>query len=176
MTKQYDLLKGQPLNWSCGNDPAPRLHILETSQRAAVLGDWPVFAQAHFIIINDIFGQIERYPHRRSYFRELEKAGLDGPALALGACLHAGVNRPRGQIENIGAAIRETENPQAFETALLDLIANPKLDDLNRLQMIWLYRRFAHASANADEEESCLEKLRAILPGLPRQIAVGLEF
>jgi len=53
LQKQFDLLSRQPLNWSCGNDPAPRFHILKTAQRAAELGNLPVFLQSHFMIVND---------------------------------------------------------------------------------------------------------------------------
>jgi hypothetical protein len=164
LNRQYDLLCRQPLNWSCGNDPAPRYHILKTAQVAAQIGDLPVFVKSHFFLVNDGFGSSEYYPNKRSYFRELEAIGLDGVAIAIGACFATQGNRTKGYIEFLGKSIREISKPDILGETLLKFVTNPDLDDLNRLRMIWLYHNWA---GNSPDKQAKLDKLRSLEPSLP---------
>lgn len=169
--KQFELLTHQPLDWSCGNDYGPRYHILRTAQVAAELGELSVFLQAHFRIINDNFGGLESYPGKRTYFRELEAIGMDVVALTIGASLFI-KQWPRGNVESLGKSITETSQPELLEGRLLEFISNPKLDDLNRLRLIWLYRNYA--SCNKKTQGAKLEKLRTIAPSLPPRMREAL--
>jgi|GEM_PF-1960009 len=163
LDRQYDLLCRQPLNWSCGNDPAPRYHILKTAQVAAQIGDLPVFVKSHFFLANDCYGR-GYYPNWPSYFRELEAIGLDGVAIAIGACFATQGNRPKINIEYFGKAIREIGKPDALETTLLEFVVDPELDDLNRLRMIWLYHIWA---GNSPDKQAKMDKLRSLELRLP---------
>lgn len=169
--KQFELLTHQPLDWSCGNDYGPRYHILRTAQVAAELGDLSVFLQAHFRIINDNYGRLESYPGKRTYFRELEAIGVDVVSLSIGASLFI-KQWPRGNIEYLGKSITEISQPDLMEGRLLEFISNPKLDPLNRLRLIWLYRNYA--SWNKKTQAAKLEKLRAIAPTLPPRMREAL--
>ncbi len=169
--KQFELLTHQPLDWNCGNDYGPRYHILRTAQVAAELGELSVFLQAHFRIINDNFGSLESYPGKRTYFRELEAIGMDVVSLTIGASLFI-KQWPRGNVEYLGKSISETSQPELLEDRLIEFISNPKLDDLNRLRLIWLYRNYA--SRNKKTQAAKLEKLRAIAPTLPPRMREAL--
>jgi hypothetical protein len=107
---------------------------------------------------------LQQIRSERSYFRELEAAGLDGVAIAIGACFATQGNRPKINIEYFGRAIREIGKPEALEIAILKFVADPELDDLNRLRMIWLYHNWAN---NSPDKQAKLDKLRSLEPSLP---------
>ncbi len=172
LNRQYDLLCRQPLDWSCGNNPAPRYHILKTAQVAAQIGDLSVVLNVHFSVTNDGFGSSEYYPNRRSYFRELEAIGLDGVMIAIGACFTTIEARPKCNIEYFGRSIRETGKPEALEAAILKFVADTELDDLNRLRMIWLYRIWAGISP---DKQAKMDKLRSLEPSLPSYLRKAVQ-
>mgnify|MGYP000010219085 CR=1 FL=1 len=98
-------------------------------------------------------------------------AGIDVVALTIGASLFI-KQSPKGNIEYLGKSITEISKPEFLEDRLLEFIANPKLDDLNRLRLIWLYRNYA--SMDRESEPSKLEKLRNIAPTLPPKMKEAL--
>ena len=130
------------LVWSdCGNDGRPAQQVFHIARHAAMAGNWPVFIRAHLYLVNDQSDWSVRSKSR--FVAELETLSLDVPALLIGSVLRIqdpARNHFHGGIERTGRALADCQNSDAVERLLREAIADPALDDLNRLTLFQVYR------------------------------------
>lgn len=161
---------------SCSQDPAPREHALAIAQLAAKTATWEIFLRAHLDILNDYFSRNSDASYAQSsrgtYIQELEALGFDVPMLLLGISLRSGNTANRhyyGQPNRIGRALAESRNRDIISAQISKAIADPNLDDFNRLLFWYLYQNMAHWQAPAGKTQ---EEKKALYEQTERAISV----
>ena len=175
---------------SCSQDPAPREHALAIAQLAAETAAWEIFLRAHLNILNDYFSRSSDASYaqykRGTYIQELEELGFDIPALLLGISLRAentASGHYYGQTDRIGRALAESRNQDSMSEQISKAIADPNLDDFNRLLFWNLYQNMAHWQAHAgrtpEGKKAQFEQTKSAIAGirqtLPAYLAKQLE-
>ncbi len=132
---------------SCSMDESPRLHAIEIAQRAAETASWEIFLRSHLDVMNDQFSRVTdgsyAWGQRGTYLHELEVLGIDVPELMIGICLkanHVAKHHYFGNISRVGRALAESAQLTDVESRLQNHIADPALDDYNRLIMFYVYQ------------------------------------
>ena len=128
-------------------DAGARIHTRSIAVLAAETANWEVFLRSHLDILNDRLDHLSDQNSyalntRETYIEELEQLGIDVPNLMLGICLrieNPSKNHYYGDVGRVGRALAETKQPEAVEKLLLDAIADPELDDYNRLLIYHLF-------------------------------------
>jgi hypothetical protein len=175
---------------SCSQDPAPRDHALAIAQLAAETAAWEIFLRAHLNILNDFFSRNSDASYaqgkRGTYIQELEELGLNVPTLLLGITLRSDNTASRhyyGQTNRIGRALAESRSRDSISEQINKAIADPNLDDFNRLLFWYLYQNMAHWQAptgkTPEEKKAQFEQteraISVVRQTLPAYLAKKLE-
>ncbi|MEY4925621.1 MAG: hypothetical protein RI894_57 [Bacteroidota bacterium] len=128
-------------------DAGARIHTRTIAVLAAETANWEVFLRSHLDILNDRLDHLSDQNSyalntRETYIKELELLGIDVPNLMLGICLrieNPSQNHYYGDVGRVGRALAETGQTEAVEKLLLETIADPALDDYNRLLTYHLF-------------------------------------
>ncbi|GAB4395902.1 MAG: hypothetical protein OHK0053_07520 [Microscillaceae bacterium] len=162
----------------CSMDNAPRKFARQLAIVAAEAQEWGVFIKAHLNILNDRFERTSdgsyAWAGRGTYLRELETLNLDIPALMLGIVLEVenpSQNHYFGSVRRVGRALAETQEAQKIEAALLEMLADPQLDDYNRMMAYFLSLNYAEylPDARKMEFDNALRRTTAFLPDYMQQ-------
>lgn len=171
---QLELLRSRYVSGECSEDQSPRNHALEIAQAAAEIGRWNIFIKAHLQILNDNFSRVSdgsyAQENRLTYVQELEAINVDVSTLLTGICLRAnsGLSQPyRGDTRRVGRALAESQSFEAVAAQLRTQIADPELDDFNRLLSWYLYDNIMHHKAPQERNQ---EKRLKIHQQIDRQI------
>jgi hypothetical protein len=135
---------------TCSMDNSPRLHAADICRLAAESASWEVFLRSHLDIMNDRFDRATdgnyAWGRRGTYIHELEVLGINVPELLLGTALrieNPANNHYYGSVTRLGRALAESNQVETIESQLRQYIADPTLDDFNRLVFSYLYASIA---------------------------------
>ncbi|HOY07853.1 MAG TPA: hypothetical protein PLO67_20725 [Saprospiraceae bacterium] len=169
-----DMKRNRKVYGSCSQDESPRIHALNIAKLSAQTANWEIFLRAHLNIMNDRFDRASdgsyAWGRRKTYIRELEVLDIDVPDLLLGISLRVeNVSNGHyfGSISRIGRALSETGRSEEIEAEMQQMIADPKLDDYNRLLMYYLYLNFNHYQEDKVQQAATRERLMAAVKTLP---------
>lgn len=162
----------------CSMDDGPRVHALNIARLAAESVSWEVFLRAHLDIMNDRFERVSDGSYaqagRQTYIRELEVLDINVLDLLLGISLRVQNPSPNhyyGSIGRLGRALAETEHAAALETKLHRMLADPQLDDYNRMLMFYLYRNYVGSLTDSARQQQSQAQLRQAVATLPPYLA-----
>jgi len=154
---------------SCSMDNAPRQHAQQIAMLAAQTTNWEVFLRSHLNIMNDRFARASdgsyAYAKRLTYIKELEELDIDVHSLLIGICLRAdnlGEGHYYGSINRIGRALAETNDPEALELQLENMLQNEELDITNRALMYYLYCSYAYNQTDPSKKEALMNRANAL--------------
>lgn len=162
----------------CSMDNSPRLHALSIAKLAAESVSWEVFLRAHLDIMNDRFERASdgsyAWQRRQTYIRELEVLDINVLDLLLGISLRVQNPSPNhyyGSIGRLGRALAETEHAAALETKLHGMVADPQLDDYNRMLLLYLYRNYVGSLPDTARQQQSRARLQQAVATLPPYLA-----
>ncbi|NJL15329.1 MAG: hypothetical protein HC913_21545 [Microscillaceae bacterium] len=121
------------------------------------------------MVLNHNFYGNYAWPRRGTYLRELETLKLDIPALMLGIVLdmeNPSQDHYFGSVIRVGRGLAETQDAQKIEAALLEMLADPQLDDYNRMLAYFLCLNYAENLPNERKVDfhTALRRFTAFLP------------
>lgn len=155
---------------------------------SADVNNWPVFIRAHLNIINDNF-----YRHHSPtdysdqgyiYIRTLEELEVNVVSLLLATVLivdgkkswpSLGEDSYRGVLPKIAHAIYVSAYKEQFKSIILEMISDDKLDMLNRLTMIELFKFINAFVINKKEKKINREALLEAIVTLPRNVYTRID-
>lgn len=158
----------------CSMDVSPRIHALNIAKLSAETVNWEIFLRSHLDIVNDQFERLSdgnyAWGERKTYIKELEVLDINVLDLLLGISLR--INNPSenhyyGSVSRVGRALSETSQSAAIEAMMLQMIADPKLDNYNRILMYFLFLNYNFNLANEEHIQQNKEKLRTAVQNLP---------
>lgn len=162
----------------CSMDQSPRIHAFNIALLSAETIKWEIFLRAHLDIMNDRFDRVSdgswANQGRETYIKELEILDINLPDLVFGIALQIGnpaQNHYFGSIGRMGRALAETNQPQVFETRMLDMIADTQLDDFNRILMYFLFRNYNSNIKDEQLQVANADKLKLAVAQMPDYIA-----
>lgn len=185
---QLELLRSRYVVGGCSQDQGPRDHAMEIAQAAAEIMRWNVFIKAHLQILNDNFSRVSdgsyAWEQRFTYVKELEAMGIDVAMLLTGICLRAVGEQSQpyqGNVGRVGRALAESQSFDAVVAQLKAQIADPELDDFNRLLSWYLLDNVMHHKApeerNSEKRlknhEQIDRQLEPVKQTLPKYLAKG---
>jgi hypothetical protein len=135
----------------CSMDASPRYHAIDIAKLSAETVNWEVFLRAHLDIMNDNFRRVSdgswAWAGRKTYIKELEELEINVQDLLLGISLRVenpSQNHYYGSIGRIGRALSETKYEEEIKSAMLSMIEDHSLDDLNRVLIYYLFLNYNH--------------------------------
>lgn len=166
----------------CSQDKSPREHALNIAMLSAETTSWEVFLRSHLDIMNDKFARMidgsYAYAKRQTYIREIEELDINVLDLIIGISLRVenpAKNHYYGRINRTGRAISESKNLADIKVEFLKMIADPALDDYNRVLIYYLYLNFNHYIENESEKKANETQLESALVSLPDYLYEKLE-
>ena len=161
----------------CSQDSRPRDHAINIALLSAETTNWEVFLKSHLDIMNDRFDRMSdgsyAYAQRKTYIKELEELDINVPDLLLGISLrieNPATNHYYGNIGRLGRAISESKNKQDFETEMLSMIENDKLDDYNRVLAYFLFISYNNFVENETVKMNNITKVKLSIEKMPKYI------
>ncbi|MEM6395537.1 MAG: hypothetical protein AAF741_04260 [Bacteroidota bacterium] len=158
----------------CSQDSRPRIHAMNITRLAAETGSWEIFLRSHLNIMNDRFDRASdgsyAWGARKTYIRELEELGINVPDLMLGLTFrmsNPSQNHYFGSVNRLGRALAESQFLDDIYARALKHISDPKLDDFNRLVMVFLCRNIIHHIEDENAAEIRRSDLRNAVDTLP---------
>lgn len=164
--KLLNLLRLRQVWGMCSQDDSPRIHARNIAKTAAESASWEVFLRSHLDLLSDRFPRASdgsyAWGRRETYLPELEALGLNVSDLMFGITLRirdAAKNHYYGNVGRLGRGLSEAKNTAEIESKVLAGIADPALDDFNRLLLFYLYDHLAYwkvqreMGEDADQEE-----------------------
>lgn len=180
--KVLDLKRTYRVVGSCSMDSRPRTHAQEIAVLSAENARWDVFLRAHLNIMNDRFDRVSdgswAMAARKTYIKELELLDINVLDLVMGISLRVENTTPfhyYGSISRLGRALAETENTQAAEDKMLDIIADTALDDYNRVLIYYLFDNYNYYISNFERRVANVQKLRLAVATMPAYIAQQIK-
>lgn len=173
--KLLEEMRGIRVVGMCSMDQSPRYHAMNIALLSAETYNWSVFLKAHLDIMNDHFDRMTdgsyAWGQRETYIKELEVLNINVPDLIFGISL--GINNPAinhysGDIGRIGRALAETTNAAQIESEMLTTIADPKLDDYNRLLFYFLFSNYNYFLKDEAAKKVNAERLKEVVNALPK--------
>jgi hypothetical protein len=162
----------------CSQDNSPRIHALNIAMLSAETINWETFLRSHLDIMNDRFERVSdgsyAWAGRKTYIRELEILDINVPELLLGITLRVenpGKNHYYGSIGRLGRAIAESKDLALFSSKILEMIADNKLDDYNRVLMYYLYLNMNHYLQDEEIKKENKERLKKAISALPAYLS-----
>jgi len=179
---ELELKRNRRVVGFCSQDMGPRIHAFNIAKLSAETVNWEVFLRAHLDIMNDRFDRASdgsyAWEERKTYIRELEVLDINVQDLLLGISLRVSnpsTNHYYGSIGRLGRALSETKEPQQIEAKMLQMIADRKLDDYNRIMMYYLFLNYNSYLEDKEQQISNGEKLKAAVETLPVYIASKIK-
>lgn len=172
-----ELKRSRRVMGQCGMDSSPRYHALSITKLSAETVKWEIFLRSHLNIIAHKFEQDsdESYKqHRKTYLKELEVLDINVLDLLLGIILkmeNPSQNHYYGSLEEIGKILTETNNLDAAETKMLDMIEDNELDTYNRILIYYLFRHYNSNLEDKERQSINNEKLKKVVANLPSYIS-----
>ncbi len=161
----------------CSMDSSPRNHAVNIALLSAEATNWEVFLQSHLDIMNDRFDRMTdgsyAYGQRKTYIKELEALNINVLDLLIGISLrveNSATNHYYGSIDRLGRAISESKDKVLFETQMLAMIEDEKLDDYNRLLVYFLFLNCDSYSQETTDKKMNTEKLALATSKLPKYL------
>ncbi len=178
-----DEMRGTRVIGFCSMDSRPRTHAMNIAVLSAETTNWEVFLRAHLDIMNDRFERMSdgsyAWGRRNTYIRELEELNINVSDLVFGISLRTenpAANHYYGSINRIGRALSETKNAAQIETAILDMIKDPALDDYNRALAYFLFDNYNYYIKDEKEKKENTAQLKAAVEALPVYIKSQIKF
>lgn len=175
---ELELKRGRRVIGGCSQDNAPRYHALSIAKLSAETVKWEIFLRSHLDIMNDRFSRMSdgsyAWQRRKTYIRELEVLDINVLDLLLGVTLRTenpSQNHYYGSISRIGRALAETNNPNAAETKMLDMIEDNELDTYNRILIYYLFTHYNFNLEDKERQSTNEEKLKKAVTNLPSYIS-----
>lgn len=172
-----DKMRSTRVVGGCSQDHTPRLHAMNIALLSAETTNWEVFLKSHLDIMNDRFERVSdgsyAWAGRQTYIKELEDLDINILDLIFGISLRVenpAENHYYGSIGRLGRALSETQNRDKVEQSMLSMIEDSKLDDYNRVLIMFLYMNYAHYSGDENQKKVLLEKLKASVQKMPNYI------
>lgn len=176
-----ELKRSRVVMGACSMDDRPRIHAMNIAVLSAKTVKWEIFLRAHLDIMNDRFERASdgsyAWAGRKTYIKELEELGINVPDLLLGISLrieNAGENHYYGSIRRVGRALSETMYADETENKMLAMIEDNKLDDYNRILMLYLFLNYSHNIENEEKKADNLLKLKTSIKKLPDYLAANV--
>jgi hypothetical protein len=110
---------------------------------------------------------------RNTYIKELEELNINVSDLILGILFrieNPSENHYYGSISRVGRALSETTNKEEIEDVILKTIADPELDDYNRILFYFLFLNYSDWLQDADAKKQSEEKLTMVVQTLPNYL------
>lgn len=169
-----DKMRSTKVMGFCSMDDSPRIHAVNIALLSAETTNWEVFLRSHLDIMNDRFDRMTDGSYaqgqRQTYIKELEDLDINVPELILGISLRVenpSRNHYYGSIGRLGRAISESKQKEAFEKDMLAMIADPELDDYNRVITYFLYKSYLNYLYSGKGNAEKHQKLKTATAGLP---------
>lgn len=172
-----DKMRSTRVMGMCSQDSRPRTHAVNIALLSAETANWEVFLKAHLDIMNDRFERMSdgnyAWAKRNTYIKELEELNINVSDLILGILFrieNPSKNHYYGSISRVGRALSETTNKEEIEDVILKTIADPELDDYNRILFYFLFLNYSDWLQNADAKKQSEEKLNMVVQTLPNYL------
>lgn len=161
----------------CSMDSRPREHAMNIALLSAETTNWEVFLKSHLDIMNDRFDRVSdgsyAFAQRHTYIKELEELDINVLDLLIGISMRVenpAMNHYYGNIGRLGRAISESKNKKEFETHILAMVEDAKLDDFNRVIAYFLFMSYNNYLDNKTEQEENIKKIKLSISKLPSYI------
>lgn len=173
-TQLLDEMRSTSVIGGCSQDSRPREHAVNIALLSAETYNWEVFLKAHLDIMNDRFERITdgsyAWGQRNTYIKELEELNINVTDLILGISFR--IENPAshhyyGSIGRVGRALSETKNRNEIENAILSIVADPELDDYNRLLFYFLFKNYNYYIKDETIKTENNKKLESVSRTLP---------
>lgn len=168
LPQALELKRSRRVVGMCSQDDSPRVHALQIAQLAAESRQWDIFLRSHLDIMNDRMDRMSdgsyAYDARLTYLKELEALQIDVPELMYGISLRTenpSRNHYFGTIWRVGRALSESSIAPQIESELLGMVADPALDDFNRLMLFYLYSNMKYYE-DSDKGKEGFKKAEAV--------------
>ena len=162
---------------SCSQDDSPRRHARNIAILAAETINWEIFLRAHLDIMNDRFERISdgsyAWAQRQTYLRELEVIGIDVFQLMRGISLqidNPAENHYFGSIRRVGRALADSQDQELASAMMIEMIADPELDDYNRYAAYYLFLNYAYHLPDEAAKKTAQERLAIATGGWPEYL------
>jgi hypothetical protein len=166
----------------CSQDQRPRTHARNIAILSAETANWEVFLRAHLDILNDRFDRASdgsyAWSARETYIRELEALDINVSDLMLGISLRVenpSQNHYYGSIRRTGRALAESKDVAAIADRILTMIADPQLDNYNRVLLYYLFLNMHQHLPEGDEKARYAEQLKEAVSAMPYYLARTME-
>lgn len=167
-------MRGTQVMGYCSQDVRPRIHAMNIALLSAETANWEVFLKAHLDIMNDRFERMIDGSYaqgkRNTYIKELEELNINVPDLILGTMLrieNPAENHYFGSITRVGRALSETKYRSEIEDAILGTIADPELDDYNRIIFYFLFLNYTDWLPEGSIKKEAEKRLDSAVKQLP---------
>lgn len=158
----------------CSMDSRPREHAMNIALLSAETTNWEVFLKSHLDIMNDRFDRVSdgsyAFAQRKTYIKELEELDINVQDLLLGISMRVenpATNHYYGNIGRLGRAISESNNKNEFETQLLAMVEDAKLDDFNRVLAYFLFISYNNYLEDKAEQQENIKHIKNSIAKLP---------
>jgi hypothetical protein len=166
----------------CSMDQSPRIHALNIAKLSAETINWEIFLRSHLDIMNDKFERMSdgsyAWGARKTYIKELEVLDINVIDLILGISLrmeNPSNNHYYGNIGRLGRALAETKYAKEIENKMINMIADPKLDDFNRVVIYYLFVNYNYNLEQKQQQEENKIRLANAVKTMPAYLATRLE-
>lgn len=173
-THALQLKRSRRVMGNCSMDMSPRYHAIEICQLAAETAQWDIFLRSHLDIMNDRFDRASdgswAWADRKTYLKELEELEIPAVDLLLGTSLrvaNVSKNHYWSSISRTGRALIDTEDKEALEQRLINMIQDANLDAYNRLLMAYLFSNYIGYLEDEEQREVSAKRLENIVATLP---------
>ena len=178
-----DRLRSTKIVAYCGMDSRPREQGIRIALVSAETANWEVFLMSHLNIMNDRFdrnvdnGRAQQ--SRATYIKELEQLDINVTDLLFGILFRVrnpSENQYFGSIGRVGRALSETKHSDEVEQGMLSIIADPDLDDFNRLLFYDLFLYYNGCIKDKKINKENKEKLAVAYSKLPNYLKEALIY
>lgn len=180
--KLLDKMRSTKVMGYCSMDSRPRMHAVNIALLSAETVNWEVFLRSHLDIMNDRFDRMTdasyAWARRQTYIKELEDLDINVPELILGISLRVenpSRNHYYGSIGRLGRAISESNQKDDFEKEMLSMMADPELDDYNRVVSYFLYNSYLSYLYSGKDNTEKNQKLKAAIACLPAYLKESIK-
>lgn len=158
----------------CSMDSRPRTHALNIALLSAETTQWDIFLKSHLDIMNDRFLRISdgsyAFGGRKTYIKELENLNINVPDLVFGTTLqieNPAENHYFASVGRIGRALAEAKDLEQFKTQLIAMMADPELDNYNKVLAYYMLLNGIHHMENKQDQKANEVSLAQAVNTLP---------
>lgn len=179
---ELELKRNRTVVGGCSQDNAPIEHAINIAKLSAETNNWEIFLRSHLDILNDRFERISdgsyAWDQRKTYIKELEVLDINVLDLFLGISLrieNPSKNHYYGNIGRIGMAISESKKAKNFETIMLQMVKDNKLDDYNRILIYNLFQSYIYHLEDKNRQSVNKMKLMTAVKSLPKYLSTQIS-